>query len=295
MASESVAGSVPAAVTDAASPIVRTCYRHPDRKAGVVCQRCDRPICPQCMHQASVGFHCPECTKTGKQKVYTRANLQVLNRPMLTYVLVGLNVAIFLAGLVYESTDAWLENSHGFNGFTFEGGLFGPFIADGEWWRIVSAGFLHASVIHILMNMFALFRIGQILEPAIGRARFGAVYGTSLLTGALGVMILGPNEITVGASGAIFGLFGLMFLATRANGIDPWSSGIGITIGINLLITFGIPGISIGGHLGGLAGGALCGYLLYDVGPKQRWTVQQQVGTIAGVGLAAAVACILIA
>jgi membrane associated rhomboid family serine protease len=291
VAREVGADSVPAAVTDAAPPTVRSCYKHPDRKAGVSCQRCDRPICPQCMHQASVGFHCPECTKQGKQQVYTRADMQVLNRPVLTFVLIGLNVAIFLAGSAYESSPEGAARG----GFTLDGGLYGPFVADGEWWRIITSGFLHANLIHVAMNMFALFRIGQILEPAIGRARFGAVYVTCLLTGALGVLVLSPNELTVGASGAIFGLFGLMFLATRASGIDPWSSGIGITIGINLFITFGIPGISIGGHLGGLAGGALCGYLLYDVGPKQRWSAQQQVGIVAGIGLAAAIACIFVA
>jgi membrane associated rhomboid family serine protease len=243
------------------------------------------------MHQASVGFHCPECTQQGKQKVYTRANMHVLNRPLLTFVLIGINAAVFLAGTAYESTPEGASKG----GFTFDGGLYGPFVADGEVWRIVTSGFLHANLIHLAFYMFALFRIGQILEPAIGRARFGAVYATSLLTGALGVLVLSPNELTVGASGAIFGLFGLMFFATRASGIDPWSSGIAMTIGINLLITFGIPGISIGGHVGGLAGGALCGYLLYDVGPKQRWPVKQQVGIIAGVGLAAAVAGVLLA
>lgn len=281
---------MPGAVTDAAPPNVRTCYRHADRKAGVVCQRCDRPICPQCMHQASVGFHCPECTKQGKQKVYTRANLQVLNRPVLTQILIGVNVAIFLAGI--DGGDSVTRVS---GRFFSDGALFGPLVADGEWWRIVTAGFLHAGVIHLAFNMFALFRIGQVLEPAIGRSRFGAVYLTSLLTGSLGVMLLSPNEPTVGASGAIFGLFGLMFLATRANGIDPWSSGIAPTIAINLFITFGIPGISIGGHLGGLAGGLLCGYLLYDLGPKQRWTAQVQVAVVAAVGVAAAVASVLVA
>ena len=293
---------MPGAVSDVAPATnVRTCYRHPDRKAGVSCQRCDRPICPQCMHQASVGFHCPECTKTGKQKVYTRANMQVLNRPLLTQVLIGINVAVFVAGLFYEASDepnaaAGLSRVFGLigdGGFSASFGFVGG-VAGGEWWRIVTAGFLHANLIHLAMNMFALYRIGQILEPAIGRARFGAVYGASLLTGSLGVLFLSPDELTVGASGAIFGLFGLMFLATRASGIDPWSSGIGITIGINLLITFGIPGISIGGHLGGLAGGALCGYLLYDLAPRYRWPVQQQIGMIAGVGLAAVVASVLV-
>jgi membrane associated rhomboid family serine protease len=275
-------------VTDTAPTNVRTCYRHPDRKAGVVCQRCDRPICPQCMHQASVGFHCPDCTKQGKQKVYTRANMQVLNRPTLTFVLIGINAAIFLGGV--SGGDSLTRARSRLFG---EGALFGPLVADGEWWRIVTSGFLHAGLIHLAFNMFALYRIGQILEPAIGRLRFGAVYATSLLTGSFGVLLLSPNSPTVGASGAIFGLFGLMFLATRASGIDPWSSGIGMTIGINLLITIGIPGISIGGHLGGLAGGLLCGYLLYDVGPKQRWPVNTQVAVIGAVGVVAAIAGVL--
>ena len=177
---------------------VRACYRHPDRRAGVSCQRCDRPICPQCMHQASVGFHCPECTKTGKQKVYTRANLGVLNRPLLTQVIIGINAAVFVAGLVSESNDALA----GRGGFALDGGLFGPAVAAGEWYRIVTAGFLHAGLLHVGLNMFLLFQLGSILEPALGRLRFGLAYVVSLLTGSLGVLLLDPNTLTVGASGA---------------------------------------------------------------------------------------------
>jgi membrane associated rhomboid family serine protease len=283
------ADSVPGAVTDLPATNVRTCYRHPDRRAGVACQRCDRPICPQCMHQASVGFHCPECTKAGKQKVYTRANLQVLNRPLLTQVVIGINAAVFLAGVASESGDAFA----GRGGFALDGGLFGPLVADGEWYRIITAGFLHAGLLHLGFNMFLLFQLGSMLEPALGRLRFGATYLVSLLTGSLGVLLLSPNSLTVGASGAVFGLMGLMFVAQRARGLDPWSSGIGSTIGINLLITFTIPGISIGGHVGGLVGGLACGWLLYE--GSQTMGKQQALAAVVALGAAAAVGCILVA
>lgn len=297
---------MPGAVSDVPpSATVPTCYRHPDRRGGVICQRCDRHICPQCMHQASVGFHCPECTKAGKQKVYTRANMQQLNRPLLTQILVGINVAVFVVGILVDRTGSNAFSLNGFGGFIERGGLleraFDPElgrlvgISQGEWWRIVTSGFLHGSPIHLLFNMLALWRIGEVLEPALGRAKFGAVYGTSLLMGSFGaVLTTAPNKPTVGASGAIFGLFGVLFLAQRARGIDPWSSGIGMTIGLNLLITFSLSSvISVGGHVGGLAGGLLCGYLLFDVGPKQRWATNVQLGLIAAIGLAAAVGCVV--
>jgi len=276
-------------MSDAPATNVRTCYRHPDRRAGVSCQRCDRPICPQCMHQASVGFHCPECTKQGKQKVYTRANLQVLNRPVLTQVIIAINAAVFLAGLAYESNEALA----GRGGFTVDGGLFGPAVDAGEWYRIVTAGFLHAGLLHLGMNMFLLYQLGSILEPALGRLRFGAIYLVSLLGGSLGVLVLDPNALTVGASGAVFGLMGGLFVAQRARGLDPWSSGIGSTIAINLLFTFTIPGISIGGHVGGLIAGAVCGWLLYQ--GSQTMGRQQALGAVIGLGAAVAVASIVVA
>jgi membrane associated rhomboid family serine protease len=263
------------------------CYRHPDRRAGVSCQRCDRPICPDCMNTASVGFHCPECARTGRQKVYTRANLQSLNRPLLTQILIGINAAVYVAGLANTSRNALA----GRGGFIVDGGLFGPAVANGEWWRIITSGFLHGGLLHIGMNMYLLYLLGSILEPALGRLRFAAVYITSLLTGSLGVLVVSPDSLTVGASGAVFGLMGALYLAYRQRGIDPWASGIGPTIAINVAITFIFSSfISIGGHLGGLAGGFASAWLLFDgsrvIGTKQAVAAVFALGAAAfGAGL----------
>ena len=224
MAPEGPAGSVLAAVSAVPESSTQPCYRHPDRNGGVRCQRCDRAICPQCMHQASVGFHCPECTKTGQQKVYTRANLQALNRPVVTQALVAINVVVFLLGLGAAGGNGLTETG---GRFFEEGALFGPLVAEGEWWRLITSGFLHANLLHLALNMVLLFQLGGILEPALGKVRFAAVYFTSLLCGSFGVMVLDPNSPTVGASGAVFGLMGALFIAQRARGINPWASGIG--------------------------------------------------------------------
>jgi membrane associated rhomboid family serine protease len=261
------------------------CYRHPDRRAGVTCQRCDRPICPDCMNTASVGFHCPECARTGRQKVYTKSAIAHLNRPVVTQAIIGINVAVFIAGIVYSSRNAL----SGRGGFIVDGGLFGPSVADGEWYRLVTSGFLHAGLVHLGLNMYLLYILGSSLEPALGRARFVAVYATSLLCGSLGVIVLQPEALTVGASGAVFGLMGALFVLARARGIDPWSSGIGGLIGINLIFTFAIPGISIGGHLGGLLGGMASAWLLEGTGTLDR---KQALGAVVALGGAAAAAAI---
>jgi membrane associated rhomboid family serine protease len=256
-----------------AAPIP-TCYRHPDRRAGVTCQRCDRPICPQCMHQASVGFHCPECSKHGRQRVYTASTLRsAAGGPLVTQVLIGINALVFL-----------LEMAQGVNQFIIDYGLIGSGrvfvpgrgievvgVAHGEWWRLVTGGFLHANLLHIGFNMFALWILGAQLEAALGRVRFGVVYAVSLLAGSLGVMLLSPDTPTVGASGAIFGLFGVALAAQRSHGIDIWQSGLGGILVINLAFTFMFSSeISVGGHLGGLAGGYLCGVVLYELGPRVK-------------------------
>lgn len=268
-----------------------TCYRHPDRRAGVRCQRCERLICPSCMSTASVGFHCPECARSGRQKVYTRANWSdAMRRPVVGRALIAANVAVFVAGLASQSRNAVA----GRGGFIADGGLFGPAVESGEWWRIVTAGFLHAGLLHLLFNMLALFNLAAILEPALGRARLVAVYAVSLLTGSLGVLVLSPDALTVGASGAVFGLMGGLVVAQRARGMDPWSSGIGTVIALNLFITFTIPGISIGGHIGGLVGGLVCTWILLDAGPrafKQPWAPLAAVGAL---GVAAFVASLLV-
>jgi membrane associated rhomboid family serine protease len=241
------------------------------------------------MTQASVGFHCPECARGGSQRVYTRATIQRLNRPLLTQVLIGINVAVYVAGLASSSRNAVA----GRGGFIVDGGLYGPAVAAGEWWRIITSGFLHGGLLHLGMNMYLLYLLGTLLEPLLGRARFAAVYATSLLTGSLGVLLLQPDALTVGASGAVFGLMGTLFLAYRERGVDPWSTGVGSTIAINLAITFLVPGISIGGHLGGLAGGFASGWLLFDGG--RTLGARGSLGAVVGLGAAAFVGGIVVA
>lgn len=216
------------------------------------------------MTQASVGFHCPECARRSGQRVYTANTLLRGSAPYVTQALVAINVAVYVIGLTQSSQDAL----GGRTGFSADGGLFAFGVANGEWYRVLTSGFLHAGLIHLGFNMFALWILGSQLEAAIGRVRFAVVYFVSMLSGALGVLIVSPDSLTVGASGAIFGLFGLALAAQRARGINIWQSGLGGILLINLLFTFSVPGISIGGHLGGLAGGYLCGVLLYELAPR---------------------------
>jgi membrane associated rhomboid family serine protease len=233
---------------------VQTCYRHPDRRAGVSCQRCDRPICPSCMSSASVGFHCPECSRQGHQRVYTARTLSTLNRPIVTQVLIAINVVAYFATSSNQYSSDFL--------------LYGPLVASGEWYRLVTGGFLHANLLHLGMNMFALWILGNQLETVLGKVRFGIVYFAALMAASLGVMLVSPLDATVGASGAIYGLFGVAVAYQLARGISLMQSGLGGILLINLLFTFGIPGISIGGHVGGLAGGFVCGLIIYQLGPR---------------------------
>jgi membrane associated rhomboid family serine protease len=251
-----------------------TCYRHGDRRAGVSCQRCGRPICASCMTQASVGFHCPECVQRQGQKVYRAADLRA--RPVVTLALIGLNVAVFVLDLVLRGgggafgtgTGALADNGL-LVGLARQGNeLVG--VAAGESYRIVTGGFLHAGLLHLGMNMLVLWIIGGQLEPALGKSRYLALYVTSLFAGAFGVLLVSPTSPTVGASGAVFGLMGAAVAAQRARGINPWQSGLGGLIGINVLITFLVPGISIGGHLGGLVGGLVAGFVIFQLDEKVR-------------------------
>ena len=273
---------------------MQTCYRHGDRKAGVICQRCDRPICPSCMHQASVGFHCPECTKSGAQKVVRASQLRT--RPVVTYALIAVNVVIFLAGVgsgLQTRTPVIVDYGLISLGQT----PLGPVgVGAGEWYRLVTSGFLHINIIHIAFNMLALYQLGSLIETAFGRLRFVVVYFTSMLVGSLGVVLLTPDRLTVGASGAVFGLMGCAFMAMRARGIDPFSTGLGGTIVLNLIITFTLSSyISVGGHIGGLIGGAICGWILTDFGPKQLRDPRTTLAAVAAVGVAAFVASIVVA
>ena len=259
---------------------IQTCYRHPGNRAGVRCQRCERPICPQCMNQASVGFHCPECARKGRQKVYTAASL--VTRPYVSYMLIAINVVVFLLDRA-SAANAEPGESLGDRGV-----LFGPYVADGEWYRTITSGFLHANIIHIGFNMFLLFQLGTLLEPALNRISFATLYMTALLGGSFLVLVLDPNEATLGASGAVFGLMGAAFIGLRARGVDPISTGIGSLILLNLVFTFAIPNISIGGHIGGLVAGGAAGWLLFEGAPRIDRGFRQGSGTIIATGICAA-------
>jgi membrane associated rhomboid family serine protease len=211
------------------------------------------------MHQASVGFHCPECTRTSGQKV-VRAR-QLTTGSTVTNVLIAFNLAVFVFGI-----GGGLETK---GSVIIDGGLAGPFVAAGDWYRIFTSGFLHANAIHIGFNMFVLYQLGQLMEPVLGRLRFVLVYVAALLAGSFGVLLVDPNALTVGASGAVFGLMGAAVAAMRSRGINPFQTGLGTTVVLNLVITFSLPGISIGGHVGGLIGGFIAGWILTDIGPAQ--------------------------
>jgi membrane associated rhomboid family serine protease len=264
-----------------------TCYRHPNRETGVSCSSCGRPICPDCMTPTPVGMRCPECSRQ-KTKVRTAATLT--SEPQLTYVLIAINVIAWLGMLASGAPIS------GVGGTVYQhGALYGPLVADGEWWRIITGGFLHAGILHIAFNMYFLYFLGTILEPMIGRLRFALIYVIALVGGSFGALLLSPNTPTVGASGAVFGLMGAAIIAMRARGIDPWQSGLGVTLLLNLGITFLIPGIAIGGHIGGLIAGGIVGYLLFEVADRRRSSVTPVLAVCVVLAVALAVGCVAVA
>jgi membrane associated rhomboid family serine protease len=214
------------------------------------------------MNQASVGFHCPECARGGRQRVIPARALTT--KPVATYALVAANLAIFVTDII--STGALTTDTLGDLGR--RGALYGPAVAAGDWWRPVTAGFLHIGLFHVGFNMYLLYKLGELLEPAIRKGPFLALYFMSLLGGSFAVLVYAPDQPTVGASGAVFGLMAATFIAMRSRGIDPFSTGIGGLILINLLFTFLVPGISRAGHIGGLLAGALGGAILWYWGPR---------------------------
>jgi membrane associated rhomboid family serine protease len=162
--------------------------------------------------------------------------------------------------------------------------LWGPMVSTGEWWRLLGCGFLHANLLHLATNMLSLFFIGRIVEPAVGTLRTGLIYFVSLAAGSLGVMLVDPGGATLGASGAIFGLAGALLVISHVSGAGIMRSGIGPMILLNLAFTFGIPGISVGGHIGGLIGGAAIGWVILEFGKRRRRgaTGDRHIAAIAG-------------
>jgi membrane associated rhomboid family serine protease len=186
------------------------------------------------------------------------------DEPSLTYVLIGINVLVWIGSTLGGGVGTTSGS------LTDDGGVSQHFIADGEYWRLLTAGFLHAGLFHLATNMLSLWILGSMLEPAFGRWRFGLIYLVSLLCGSFGALLMSPDSVTVGASGAIFGLLGAAAVLARNRGFSLMESGLGIWIGLNLLITFTVPNISVGGHLGGLVGGGLCALALVDLPERLR-------------------------
>jgi membrane associated rhomboid family serine protease len=241
-----------------------TCYRHPDRETGVRCQRCERPVCPECLVPAPVGVQCVDCVRSAGSRIVSARDLLRGGRPYVTYGLVGANVAVWLVGLVLGSLAGSPSGVLSGSPLAGLGGLFGPLVGAGQWWRIITSGFLHGGLLHLAFNMAALYVFGPPLERVLGRLGFSALYVTSLVAGSVGALLLSPHALTIGASGAIFGLFGAILMAQRSSGIGIRAGGMVPLLVINLVFTVLSPGVSIGGHLGGLAGGVLAGAILIN-------------------------------
>lgn len=235
--------------------MAETCYRHPDRETRVSCSSCGRPICPDCMTPTPVGMRCPECANQRTRVVRNPTGTPGFESTPATYVLIAINVIVFLVELAGGAGGLSVGST---SGFFVDFALFGPSVAEGEWYRLVSSGFLHVSIIHIGFNMLILFFLGRLLEPALGTPRFLALYFASLLAGSFGALVLEPNGLTVGASGAVFGLAGATFIIARGRGMDALAGEVGFLIVFNLVWSFLGPNISVGGHVGGLIGGAIC-------------------------------------
>jgi membrane associated rhomboid family serine protease len=266
-----------------------TCYRHPTRETGVSCSNCGRPICPDCMTPTPVGMRCPECSRD-RTRVHRMRSGSVAAAPVATQAIIAVNVLVYLAQLATGS---------GFgdvSGTIYEkGALWGPLVAQqDEWWRLVTTGFLHASFFHVAFNMVFIWFIGRSLEPAIGTTRFVAAYLASLLCGSLGVLLLEPDAVTVGASGAAFGLLGALIVEARSRGIDLWATGLLQIALLNFAFTFLFPGISIGAHVGGFVGGLLVG-LIYDQADRNRLPRAASLLAVAVLGLGAFAAGVSVA
>jgi membrane associated rhomboid family serine protease len=274
---------------------VPVCYRHPARETYVRCTRCDRPICPDCMNAASVGHQCPECVAEGRRSqrpVRTAFGGSVAGRGgVVTKTLIGINVAVMVASIVLGGagavagggwggllgTDTSLTNALAVLGnapYTLNGPVHG--IAAGEWYRLFTAMFVHYGVLHLLLNMYALWILGRDLERTLGPLRFAGLYLLAGLGGNVAAYLFSaPNASTAGASTAVFGLMAAIFVILKRLKLSV--APILPVIVINVIFTFAVANISVAGHLGGLAvGGIVAGILAYA--PAARRNLYQGVG-----------------
>ncbi|CAL9592355.1 rhomboid family intramembrane serine protease [Streptomyces sp. Tu 3180] len=290
---------------------VTTCYRHPEVECYVRCTRCERYICPDCMREAAVGHQCPECVKEGARSIRQARTVvggRVSAVPVVTYVLIAVNVLAYLAESVRpEAVDRFAMLGAGLagpdgghylwadpypEGFRPEG------LAGGEWYRLLTGAFLHMpptegtfGVLHVVMNMVALWNLGRLVEPMLGRVHYLALYLLSALGGSVLVLLLAPGDAVVGASGAIFGVGAAYYVMARRVGVDMGTVNRFMT-GLLLWLVVSAVVTSWEGHLGGLlAGGAVALVFAYVPRGPRRGLVQAAacVGLVVLLAVAAAV------
>jgi membrane associated rhomboid family serine protease len=232
------------------------------------------------MTPTSVGMRCPECAgeRTKVHRMPRRApgatsfSDALLHDPRtwsMTHILIFINVVVFL----WEVAGGVSLSGNRLGGYAYtEGALYGPLLSHGyhQYWRLLTSGFIHESILHIGMNMFSLWFVGRSLEPAIGKTYFAAVYFTSLLAGSFGVLLFTPLSPALGASGAIFGVFGALIMLAHSRRIPLWQSGLLPVLMLNLVFTLTVPGVSIGAHIGGLVAGCITGKLVVEYGEKRN-------------------------
>jgi len=266
-------------VTDTARNPDNFCYRHPDRQSFIICQRCGRTVCSECQTQAAVGVHCPECVREARESAPrtsrgTRTRIKRSMRsssgvPVVTYTLIGLNIAVFALDFVTGgSLYGWLAYRGDFTG--------------SQPWRMLTSTFMHASVLHLLFNMFSLFIFGPVIENAVGRARFAALYLLAGFGGSLAVLLLAPDQAVVGASGAIFGLLGAFFIIQRRLGGN--NAQLLVLIGLNVAFGFIVPNVAWQAHVGGLVVGAAVAAVYMATRHRSKKAVQ--IASVAGIGVA---------
>jgi membrane associated rhomboid family serine protease len=243
------------------------------------------------MTPTPVGMRCPECAK---QRTRVMRMREMSTVPRVTYALIAINIVAFLSEghLTISSTgavnDVYLKGA--LLGSSPLPGLAGQGVAHDQYWRIVTSGFLHENLLHIGFNMYILYILGQMLEPAMGSFKFAVIYGVSLLTGSLGALLVTPHSLTVGASGAVFGVMGAAAVEMRARQIPVLQSWVGGLILINLIFSFTISGISWGGHVGGLIGGTVTALAL-QLGDRYRSQALALAGC-AAIAVASVAGCV---
>ena len=254
------------------SPAVEMCAFHPDRQTALHCSRCGRPACPECLTPASVGFQCRACVAEGRaaQRVpRTVTGARVDQKPIVTYALIGINVLVFLIVAIQAKSGVDMSGSAIYR----DGFLVPSLVAGGQWWRLVTSGFLHVSVIHVGLNMLSLYVLGVALERMLGHGRFLTVYLLALIGGSAAVMLFtDPFGPTVGASGAIFGLMGGLVVVFKRFKFDMRQ--LLIVLAVNLYLSFQLAGISWQAHVGGLIVGAVATAAMVYPSPAIRKKVQ---------------------